>query len=108
MGLHGFCIGCFTSGIGVCKSDFSHTDVEQIWNFKEAWRYKTKSPIAPRKSTVSHDDIAEGLDPFLDIETVKPCSLMREDPFELNDEFPEIDGDLMDPKNWDFVFSHRR
>ena len=93
------------SGIGVCKSDFSHTDVEQIGNFKEAWRYKTKSPIAPRKSTVSHDDIAEGLDPFVDIETVKPCSLMREDPFELNDEFPEIDGDLMDPKNWDFVFA---
>lgn len=30
---------------------------------------------------------------------------MREDPFELNDEFPEIDGELMDPKSWDFVFA---
>ena len=93
------------SGIGVCKSDFSHKEVEQIGIFKEAWRYKTRSPIAPRKATISHDDISEGLDPFLDIETVKPCSLIREDPFELNDAFPEIDGQLMDPKNWEFVFA---
>ena len=93
------------SGIGVCKSDISHEVIERIGNFKEAWRYKTKSPIAPRKATVSHDDITQGLDPFLDIETVKPCSLMREDPFELNDEFPEIDGELVDPKSWDFVFA---
>lgn len=67
------------SGIGVCKSDISHEVIEQIGNFKEAWRYKTKSPIAPRKATVSHDGITQGLDSFLyrNSETVQPDERRR-------------------------------
>lgn len=93
------------SGIGVCKSVFTAQHVDEIGRRKEIWRYKCKAPVAPRKATVSHQDDYVGLDPFADVETVKPCNLKREDPYEINDVFPEISIDDMLPEKWSFVFA---
>ena len=49
------------SGIGVCKSNFELNQVVNIGKHKEAWRYKVKTPIAPRKATVSHEDPSIGI-----------------------------------------------
>ena len=60
-------------------SVFASLIFHMMGNFKEAWRYKTKAPIAPRKATVSHDGITQGLDSFLyrNSETVQPDERRR-------------------------------
>ena len=95
------------SGMGVCKSEFATQRVNHIGRRKENWRYKCKAPVAPKKATVSHHDPCVGLDPFIDIVTVKPCEVQHEDPYEINDAFPEISFEGMSPQKWIFVFAAR-
>lgn len=95
------------SGIGICTAVFSREEVAHLGRHKENWRFKCKAPVAPRKSTVSYVDPTAGLDPFKDIETVKPCALAREDPYEINELFPEIPFETMAPEKWSLVFAAR-
>lgn len=75
------------SGIAVSSCCSTTSQVSTIGKVKENWRFKVKAPIAPRKKTVQHVDVSQGLDPFLDVETVKPVTLLREDLFELDEFF---------------------
>lgn len=93
------------SGIAVSSCCSTTSQVSTIGKVKENWRFKVKAPIAPRKKTVQHVDVSQGLDPFLDVETVKPVTLLREDLFELDEFFPEIPETLMATENWKLQFA---
>ena len=93
------------SGIAVSSCFSTTSQVSNIGKVKENWRFKVKAPIAPRKKTVQHVDFSQGLDPFTDVETVKPVTLLREDLFELDEFFPEIPETLMATENWTLQFA---
>lgn len=93
------------SGIAVSSCCSTTSQVSTIGKVKENWRFKVKAPIAPRKKTVQHVDVSQGLDPFLDVETVKPVTRLREDLFELDEFFPEIPETLMATENWKLQFA---
>ena len=88
------------SGIAVCRGEWDFSDVVEAGGQKEPWRYKYKSAPAPREAACVVKP-----DPFADPSTVKPVSLIREDPFDLNEEFKEIPRSLLDPSDWHEAFA---
>ena len=89
------------SGIAVSRRDISTAEQALHGSYKETWRYKYKMQSKPRDHALSK------LDPFEDISTVKPVKNEKQDPFALDDNFPEVDASILKPEDWHDVFAVR-
>ncbi|CAL1154679.1 unnamed protein product [Cladocopium goreaui] len=87
------------SGIAVCKRDMEPAEQSIIGGIKEHWRYKSRIPVNPREAALSP------LDPFSNPETVKPSEVQKQDPFELNEVFPEVPKKHLQKDLWHDVFA---
>lgn len=87
------------SGIAVCKRDMEPAEQSIIGGMKEHWRYKSRIPVNPREAALSP------LDPFSNPETVKPSEVQKQDPFELNEVFPEVPKKHLQKDLWHDVFA---
>ena len=87
------------SGIAVCKRDMEPSEQSIIGNIKEHWRYKSRIPVNPREAALAP------LDPFSNPETVKPLEVQKQDPFELNEVFPEVPKEHLHEELWHDVFA---
>lgn len=89
------------SGIAVSRRDISTAEQALHGSYKETWRYKFKMHSKPRDHALSK------LDPFEDISTVKPVKNEMQDPFALDENFPEVDANILSPEDWHDVFAVR-
>lgn len=89
------------SGIAVSRRDISTAEQALHGSYKETWRYKYKMHSKPRDHALSK------LDPFEDISTVKPVKNEMQDPFALDENFPEVDANILSPEDWHDVFAVR-
>lgn len=89
------------SGIAVSRRVISTAEQALHGSYKETWRYKYNMQTKPRDHALSK------LDPFEDISTVKPVKNERQDPFGLDESFPEVDADILRPDDWHDVFAVR-
>lgn len=89
------------SGIAVSRRDISTAEQALHGSYKETWRYKFKMHSKPRDHALSK------LDPFEDISTVKPVKNEMQDPFALDENFPEVDANILSPEDWRDVFAVR-
>ena len=92
--------GASLSGIAVCARSASSAKVESIGRVRESWRFKGVSP-ENRPRTVLH---SRG-DPFGDPDTAKNMFVERWDPFELNENFHELQQEFLDPGEWHQFFA---
>ena len=90
------------SGIAVCTRTLDEQTVRAIGSYRERWRFKGRNPAnRPRQTAL------EGLDPFVDVASVKPVGPVVEDPFELDNQFPDVPKALLDNTDWSLRFSQR-
>lgn len=90
------------SGIAVSRRPLSESEQIRHGRVVESWRYKSSTFVKPREHALDRPD------PFSDPNTVKPIRPPEKiDPFMLNDEFPEIEAELMKSDQWHDVFSVR-
>ncbi|CAK9105668.1 unnamed protein product [Durusdinium trenchii] len=72
------------SGIAVCTRLADEQSVRTLGSYRERWRFKGRNPVnRPRQNALGV------LDPFSDIASVKPVGHVMDDPFELDNQFPE-------------------
>ena len=90
------------SGIAVCTRLADEQSVKTIGSYRERWRFKGRNPVnRPRQNALGV------LDPFSDIASVKPVGHVIDDPFELNNQFPEVPKSLLENSDWSLRFSQR-
>lgn len=99
------CSDASLSGIAVCAKYTNVGTVASVAQHREGWRFKHREFQAPRHSALSEAKTC--LDPFFDVETVKPMGVCRQDPYLLDDGFPEVPQDFMKPDDWVDSFSTR-
>ncbi|CAK9091846.1 Putative surface protein bspA-like (TvBspA-like-625) [Durusdinium trenchii] len=90
------------SGIAVCTRLADEQSVRTIGSYRERWRFKGRNPVnRPRQNALGV------LDPFSDIASVKPVGHVMDDPFELDNQFPEVPKNLLEnsQKNLDNALS---
>ena len=77
--------------------------VQKVAQQREGWRLKHRNFTAPR---VSADvDAKAALDPFVDVETLKPINLQSHDPLKIDEGFLEVPDSMVDPQHWQVDFS---
>ncbi|CAK9056858.1 unnamed protein product [Durusdinium trenchii] len=90
------------SGVAVCTRLADEQSVKTIGSYRERWRFKGRNPVnRPRQNALGV------LDPFSDIASVKPVGHVRDDPFELDNQFPEVPKNLLENSDWSLRFSQR-
>lgn len=88
------------SGIAVSRRPLDVKVQKEIGSVKEIWRFKSNVEVKPRSTALVNSDS------FSDPQTVKPVKQQLTDPFALDDSFPEIPADVLQPDCWHDVFSN--
>ena len=89
------------SGTAVASLNSTAETVREIGQCRELWRFKSKDPLNRARDTILK------LDPFRDVNTVKPVNGSFEDPFQLNLEFRHVPQEFACSDKWSTQFSSR-
>ena len=89
------------SGTAVSALDESVENVRKIGQCREMWRFRAADPLTRAREAVL------GLDPFADLESVKPIKQAKVDPFQLNLDFEHVPDDLACSPHWRNLFAAR-
>lgn len=95
------------SGIAVCARGAAKEQISELGSIPESWRFRSKHALNPRES-VFRTELADRVDPFSNIDSVKPIQLnvsAYEDPYELNPDFKDIPQEFMDDNHWGLRFA---
>lgn len=99
------CSDASLSGIAVSSKQTDTQIVASIARHREGWRFKHRDFRAPREAALT--EVQNKPDPFTDVETVLPIHQQLQDPYLLDDGFPEVPLDFMDSSGWVDSFSTR-
>ena len=89
------------SGAAVASLNSTAETVREIGQCRELSRFKSKDPLNRARDTILK------LDPFRDVNTVKPVNGSFEDPFQLNSEFRHVPQEFACSDKWSTQFLSR-
>ena len=88
------------SGTATCSLELEPSEIRIMGSCRELWRFRSNDPSCKARDSVL------ALDPFKDVETVLPWHVL-EDPFRINQQFPNVRKDVATSPEWKLQFSAR-
>ena len=89
------------SGTAVSMLPSNSIATQQIGKCREMWRFKSRDPLCRARDAVVK------LDPFSDLASVKPVAGVKEDPFQINNEFEHVPQSFACSEGWINQFATR-
>ena len=88
------------SGTATCSLELEPSEIRIMGSCRELWRFRSNDPSCKARDSVL------AMDPFKDVETVLPWHVL-EDPFRINQQFPNVRKDVATSPEWKLQFSAR-